>query len=426
MKIGEKITRPLFQPVLMGLIFCVSISTPLWGTDAVSGKIFKVDVSKRCFEILKETEYDPKTAIGQSRFTFHWTDKTVFCKDDEPKSFAGIGKRTVVKFRGIDNANVKNLSAGQAFISRTATVLGGTTEAPGLNLTNNQVTAWFTPDAGEAPRSGRIEIDGKSIAVSLRDKNWQISRHQTIQPGELSNGFWQATLVAHDDNGQTIVDSIHATQLPDPRINDDPKLPRVLVIGDSISMNYHESAKAALAGIANYHRNEGNCFSTEHGVRNTELWLGNYHEKGFHWDVIQFNHGLHDLKQTYDAKTDTWGDYAVPLANYKANLEKEIAMLSKTGAKLIWCTTTPVPNDNKSTYARHKGASKIFNDAALEVMHRHPEILITDLHAVVEGSPVFDNWRKTVDVHFYQKEEQQLLGQAVANTVRKALEKPVK
>ncbi len=82
----------------------------------------------------------------------------------------------------------------------------------------------------------------------------------------------------------------------DPK-TDDPKLPRVLVVGDSISMNYHETATEALKGVANYHRNEGNAGSSAHGVRNAELWLGNWREKGFHWDVIQFNHGLHDLKQ---------------------------------------------------------------------------------------------------------------------------------
>ena len=58
------------------------------------------------------------------------------------------------------------------------------------------------------------------------------------------------------------LEHIDATPLPDPRVTDDPKLPRVLVIGDSISMNYHEAAKAALAGIANYHRNEGNAASS--------------------------------------------------------------------------------------------------------------------------------------------------------------------
>lgn len=80
-----------------------------------------------------------------------------------------------------------------------------------------------------------------------------------------------------------------------------PELPRVLVIGDSISMNYHDAAKAALAGVADYYRNEGNAGTSENGVGNAETWLGDYRQPGRHWDVIQFNHGLHDLKQAYDA-----------------------------------------------------------------------------------------------------------------------------
>ncbi|QTN31053.1 SGNH/GDSL hydrolase family protein [Akkermansiaceae bacterium] len=202
---------------------------------------------------------------------------------------------------------------------------------------------------------------------------------------------------------------------------DDPKLPRVLVIGDSISMNYHEAAKEALKGIANYHRIEGNSFTSVHGVENAELWLGNYKAKGGHWDIIQFNHGLHDLKQAYDKASDSFGDYAVSKELYKESLEKEIAILRKTGAKLIWCSTTPVQTDMKGRYARRKGAAKEFNEAALEVMKRHPDILINDLHSLVSEAFVFGDWWKTTDVHFYKPEEQQALGKAVAAAVKKAL-----
>ena len=45
----------------------------------------------------------------------------------------------------------------------------------------------------------------------------------------------------------------------------------------------------------------------------------------------------------------------------KKNLEQEITILKRTGAKLIWCTATPVPNDNKGRFARRKGAAKEFN-----------------------------------------------------------------
>mgnify|MGYP001202505352 CR=1 FL=1 len=38
------------------------------------------------------------------------------------------------------------------------------------------------------------------------------------------------------------------------------------------------------------------------------------------------------------------------------------------GAKLIWCTTTPVPNDNKGPYGHRRGGEREFNPAAMEVM----------------------------------------------------------
>jgi pimeloyl-ACP methyl ester carboxylesterase len=411
-------------PAFASLAACLFCATSVHA-GVLAGKIFHVDVTNRRFELLKETEYDPKTDMGRSRLTVHWTEQTTIRKVEEKTSFAGIKGPILAEFRGIDAANMKAVREGKPFIARVATLSGGVNPATEPVIAENQVTAWFTPDDGDT-RSGHIQLEGSQVAVSLRARNWQIIRHQPVQPAELADGFWQATLTGSETDGRFVIQHMDVTPLPDPRATDDPKLPRVLVIGDSISMNYHESARAALAGFANCHRNEGNAASSAHGVRNTELWLGDYREKGFHWDVIQFNHGLHDLKQTYDAKTDTWGEYSVPLAAYKANLEKEIAILRRTGAKLIWCATTPVPNDNKSTYARRKGASKIFNDAALEVIRRHPDILVTDLHAVVDGSPVFDKWRQQNDVHFYQKEERKLLGEAVAATIRKALERSPK
>jgi hypothetical protein len=407
--------RPFVTTIFACLTFLASARAE------IVGKLFHVNPENRTFELLKETEYDPKTAIGRSRFSATWTEKAVLRKVEEKTSFAGMKGQVWAKFQGIDAANRKAVAEGKPFVTRVATITEGITSAPEQTITDNEVTGWFTPDTGEAPRGGTISINGTSVPVTLRGKNSKVVHYSALVPAELARGFWQATLDAREENGRLVVDRIDATPLPDPRLTDDPKLPRVLVIGDSISMNYHDAAKAALAGVANYHRNEGNASSSAHGVSNTELWLGNYQEKGFHWDVIQFNHGLHDLKQTYDAKTGTWGEYNIPLADYQANLEKEIAILKKTGARLIWCTTTPVPNDIKSQYARRKGASAIFNAAALEVIKRHPDILVTDLHALVDTSPAFKEWRKGADVHFYQKEEQRLLGEAVAATIRKAI-----
>jgi acyl-CoA thioesterase-1 len=392
--------------------------------NGTTGNIFKVDTKNQCFELLKETEYDPKTDMGQSRFTVYWSDKTSIIKVEEKTNFAGIKGPVITQFQGIDAASVKAVKDHKPFEARVATVQIGATAVAAADPQNQRVEGWFTPDAGEAPRGGSIKIDDKEVKVSLRKANARLYIRQPLRPADLANGFWKTTIKGAEVNGKFLIESMEILPLEDPRASDDPALPRVLVIGDSISMNYHEAAKAALKGVANYHRNEGNAAATKEGVRNLELWLGNYQEKGGHWDVIQFNHGLHDLKQTYDAATDTFGAYNVPLEEYKRNLEKEIVILKKTGAKLIWCSTTPVPNHNKGTYARRKGASLEFNQAAREVMQKHPEILINDLANVVDSSPIFDNWRKTVDVHFYQAAEQKMLGEAVAASVRAALATP--
>jgi hypothetical protein len=216
--------------------------------------------------------------------------------------------------------------------------------------------------------------------------------------------------------------------LVDPRDIDDPKLPRVLVIGDSISMNYHEAAKAELKGTANYYRIEGNGGPSDRGVVCMELWLGDYKQKGLHWDLIQFNHGLHDLKQACDEKTGTYGAYQVSLEEYKANLEKEIRIMKKTGARLMWCSTTPVPNNShgtwdNGTFGRRQDEDLVFNRAAMEVISRYPEILVNDLNGYIRNSAAFDNWRKGTDVHFWGSAEQAQVGKAVADAIGKALGK---
>ena len=72
-------------------------------------------------------------------------------------------------------------------------------------------------------------------------------------------------------------------------VADDPKLPRVLLIGDSVSRGYTQAARKALAGKANVHRAPANCGPTASGVKNLEVWLGDGK-----WDVIHFNFGIHD------------------------------------------------------------------------------------------------------------------------------------
>jgi hypothetical protein len=70
-----------------------------------------------------------------------------------------------------------------------------------------------------------------------------------------------------------------------------PDLPNVLIIGGSISIGYTRPLKEILKGKANVFHNPGNAAHSENGIAKLDSWLGTTK-----WDVIHFNHGLHDLK----------------------------------------------------------------------------------------------------------------------------------
>jgi acyl-CoA thioesterase-1 len=82
---------------------------------------------------------------------------------------------------------------------------------------------------------------------------------------------------------------------PFKQIEDVKGLPRVLLIGDSISIGYTLPVRSLLHGKANVHRPPVNCAATIHGLKSLEKWLatGGENKK---WDIIHFNWGLHDLK----------------------------------------------------------------------------------------------------------------------------------
>ncbi|MEX2174205.1 MAG: SGNH/GDSL hydrolase family protein [Pirellulaceae bacterium] len=195
-------------------------------------------------------------------------------------------------------------------------------------------------------------------------------------------------------------------------VEDVAGLPRVLLIGDSISIGYHLAVREALAGKANVHRPPTNCGPTTTGVEQIDTWLGEGK-----WDVIHFNFGLHDLKYVNDQGQNvdpSKGHPQVSLANYEKNLESLVARLKKTGAKLIFATTTPVPEGSS---ARRFGDERKYNDAALAVMKQHG-VAIDDLHAL--ALPKLKEIQLPANVHF-KPAGSKLLGQQVAEEISKAL-----
>jgi lysophospholipase L1-like esterase len=179
-------------------------------------------------------------------------------------------------------------------------------------------------------------------------------------------------------------------------VPDDPKLPRVLLIGDSVSRGYTQAARKALAGKANVHRAPANCGPTASGVKNIEVWLGDGK-----WNVIHFNFGIHDRN--------------TPAADYTQRLEQLIERMKKTGAKLVWASTTPIPDDLPK---KQTAASIVERNAiAAEVMKKHG-IATDDLFAAI--TPHLAVMQNPNDVHFNAK-GYDFLGETVAKAIEAAL-----
>ncbi len=184
---------------------------------------------------------------------------------------------------------------------------------------------------------------------------------------------------------------------PDPAfapVADHPGRPRVLLIGDSISIGYTVPVRERLGGRASIHRIPVNGGPTTNGLAHLDEWLGSNR-----WDVIHFNWGLHDLKYVGPG-----GSNAVPgspgsrpqvsLEDYGRNLAGLVKRLRATGATLIWCNTTPIPEGAQS---RVPGDELKYNAAAARVMQTNG-VFINDLHEF--ASRRLPEIQKRADVHF--------------------------
>lgn len=188
-------------------------------------------------------------------------------------------------------------------------------------------------------------------------------------------------------------------------ITDDPKLPRVLLIGDSISIGFTLEVRKLLAGKANVHRIPVNGGPTIRGLEELERWLGTSR-----WDVIHFNWGLHDLRIL------TNGQHQVELAQYEENLRQLVTKLEATGAKLIWASTTPVP-EGKLTPLRYPADVPRYNEAALRVM-KAAGIRVNDLYTF--ALPQLSEIQWPNNVHF-KPEGSAKLAKPVADAIAVAL-----
>ena len=209
-------------------------------------------------------------------------------------------------------------------------------------------------------------------------------------------------LLAAQAAGQEAPRKPHPALAP---IEDDPALPRVLLIGDSISMGYTLPVRELLQGKANVHRVPANAGPTIRGLKALPKWL-----RDGRWDVIHFNWGLHDLRRDENDK------HQVPLDEYEKNLRELVRQLRATGAKLIWASTTPVP-EGELAPPRTDADVIAYNAVAARIMQEN-EIDTDDLYAV--ALPKLAELQRPANVHFTPKGSR-VLGEAVAKCIEARL-----
>lgn len=179
----------------------------------------------------------------------------------------------------------------------------------------------------------------------------------------------------------------------------DPKLPNVLLVGDSITRNYYPEVKKILADTANVY-----LFAASTSLGDPRL---NRQMKEFaaleavRFTVVHFNNGMHGW--TYSE-----AEYEAAFPNYLATL-RSIA----PGAIFLWATTTPVKKDdvsgpaNSRVEARNRIVQKIVAAAAIpiddqhELMTHHLDLYEDNVHfnpagAMIQGQQAAAIIRKSL------------------------------
>ncbi|MBD3672068.1 MAG: SGNH/GDSL hydrolase family protein [Planctomycetaceae bacterium] len=218
--------------------------------------------------------------------------------------------------------------------------------------------------------------------------------------------------------------SIFAGQLTATLSAEDQKLPRVLLLGDSISIGYTPYVQEMMKDEAVVIRPMGkpnpktgktrpeNCAGTNNGVKQIDRWLK---IDGGNWDVIHFNFGLHDLKRVQADSGQNSNNPDDPrqaeLEDYEKQLREITKKLQATGAKLIFATTTPVPEGGVKPHRDPEDVER-YNAVAKKIV-REAGGSVNDLYSF--ALPRLEKIQRPVNVHFTPEGSQQLAAQVVTH-----------
>lgn len=180
---------------------------------------------------------------------------------------------------------------------------------------------------------------------------------------------------------------------------------KVLLLGDSIRISYQLHVREALQKEAEFVWPEENCRFAKYTLWGINGWIQQLGTP----DIIHWNNGIWDIFRIN-------GDIGVftDLGEYIHDIARVLFELKKTGAQIIWASTTPV--DSRNVNCRNEDIDA-YNGKAAELM-QDEGIAIDDLNAVV---------KKNIELFISEDrlhlsgEGERACAQAVAASIRKHL-----
>jgi len=166
----------------------------------------------------------------------------------------------------------------------------------------------------------------------------------------------------------------------------DPKLPNVLLLGDSITRNYYPEVKKELSGVANVY-----LMATSASVGDPRLLrqIAEFSTADpVAFSVVHFNNGLHGWMYSEAEYREAFPYFLVELHAIAPN------------AELIWATTTPVeknvePGPSNARIDARNGIARtliksdgIAIDDQHELMVHQPGLYLDDVHFNEQGSGI--------------------------------------
>lgn len=158
-------------------------------------------------------------------------------------------------------------------------------------------------------------------------------------------------------------------------------LPKLFLIGDSISIQYGPYLEEYLQGIVTYERKlddgrAGKNLDIPTGANGgdsrmvLEYLKAKFTDNSFRPDYLLLNCGLHDIKRDVESK-----EIQVGATEYRENLEAIINLARQKKIQLVWIRTTPVSdsihNSKSRSFHRFSADLEIYNQIADEVFSKY-------------------------------------------------------